>query len=288
MKYEIYQLKEDTMEQVKLRFMASDQAAALGGIHRENYRLVYEGNVETRKDAQQTLDGLFRINCRCTVQKVRAAKYPATDSNEAMKAGDKATEGKYAEMFRFNPGKQRAAYPAYNSYTIKKCATCKKNELELAKIPSNELCAACPIIRECAGDISKSQAAIERKHYLREMQPLLKKKVVLEIGGVKKSIGFTKEGNKHLYSDTFGRSSVLKPDDLAHLDNVLKQSVYVSTSDRLSHARKDKVKRFFYLKGDINGKTVYLNVAEAEFENRDGKKKYDRFLYSVTDKIKSE
>lgn len=25
MKYEIYQLKEDTMEQVKLRFMASDQ-----------------------------------------------------------------------------------------------------------------------------------------------------------------------------------------------------------------------------------------------------------------------
>ena len=60
MKYEIYQLKEDTMEQVKLRFMASDQAAALGGIHRENYRLVYEGNVETRKDVQQTLDGLFR------------------------------------------------------------------------------------------------------------------------------------------------------------------------------------------------------------------------------------
>lgn len=60
MKYEIYQLKEDTMEQTKLRFMASDQAAQLGGIHRENYRLVYEGNVETRKDAQQTLDGLFR------------------------------------------------------------------------------------------------------------------------------------------------------------------------------------------------------------------------------------
>ena len=42
MKYEIYQLKEDTMEQVKLRFMASDQAAQLGGIHRENYRRVYE------------------------------------------------------------------------------------------------------------------------------------------------------------------------------------------------------------------------------------------------------
>ena len=30
MKYEIYQLKEDTMEQMKPRFMASDQAAQLG------------------------------------------------------------------------------------------------------------------------------------------------------------------------------------------------------------------------------------------------------------------
>ena len=60
MKYEIYQLKEDTMEQVKLRFMASDQAAQLSGIHRENYRRVYEGKVESRKDAQQTLDSLFR------------------------------------------------------------------------------------------------------------------------------------------------------------------------------------------------------------------------------------
>lgn len=60
MKYEIYQLKEDIMEQVKLRFMASDQAAQLSGIHRENYRRVYEGKVESRKDAQQTLDSLFR------------------------------------------------------------------------------------------------------------------------------------------------------------------------------------------------------------------------------------
>lgn len=60
MKYEIYHLKEDTMEQTKLRFMASDQAAQLGGIHRENYRRVYEGRVESRKDAQQTLDSLFR------------------------------------------------------------------------------------------------------------------------------------------------------------------------------------------------------------------------------------
>lgn len=226
------------------------------------------------------------FNCRCTVVKVRAAKYPATDSGEAMKAGDKATEGKYAEMFRFNPGKQRAAYPAYNSYTIKKCATCKKNGLELAKVPSNELCAACPIIRECAGDISKSQAAIERKHYLREMQPLLKKKVSLEMDGVKKSIGFRKNGNEHLYSDTFGRSSVLKKEHLFMLDKVLEKAVYVKTSDSLSHERKDKIKRFYYLKAEIDGRTVYLNVAETDEKSDKGVIWHNRFLYSITDKIK--
>lgn len=269
-----------------------------GGRYLLQYRTA--GDKKVRK-AHQALEGITLppsdpfwdryyppngFNCRCTVAKVRAAKYPATDSGEAMKAGDKATEGKYAEMFRFNPGKQRAAYPAYNSYTIKKCATCKKNGFPLAKVPSSELCAACPIIRECAGDISKSQAAIERKHYLREMQPLLKKKVALEIDGVKKSIGFSKEGNKHLYSDTFGRSSVLKKEHLARLDKVLAGSVYAGSAEISPDHPKTWAKRFLYFKGEIDGKTVYLNVAEAEFENKAGKKKYDRFLYSVTDKIK--
>lgn len=226
------------------------------------------------------------FNCRCTVAKVRAAKYPATDSKEAMKAGDKATEGKYAEMFRFNPGKQRAAYPAYNSYTIKKCATCKKNGFPLAKVPGNELCAACPVIRECAGDISKSQAAIERKHYLREMKPLLKKKVTLDMDGISKTVEFSKEGNKHLYSDTFGRSSVLKKEHLAKLDKVLEKAVYVKTSNSLSHERKDKIRRFYYLKAEVDGKTVYLNVAETDFITDKGKVVHDCFLYSVTDKIK--
>ena len=105
-------------------------------------------NLSVKEDESYVLPSGIVHNCRCTVAKVRAAKYPATDSAEAMKAGDEATAGKYAEMFRFNPGKQRAAYPAYNSYTISKCKTCRKNGLDLAKIPSNELCAACKVIRE--------------------------------------------------------------------------------------------------------------------------------------------
>ena len=61
MKYEIYQLKEDTMEQVKLRFMASDQAAQLGGIHRENYRRVYGGEIPSVPEAGRMLLRLFAL-----------------------------------------------------------------------------------------------------------------------------------------------------------------------------------------------------------------------------------
>lgn len=203
-----------------------------------------------------------------------------------MKAGDKATEGKYAEMFRFNPGKRRAAYPAYNSYTIAKCATCKKNGLELAKVPANELCAACPLIQECAKDIAKTQAAIQRKYYMREMKPLLKRKVALEVEGTPRNVGFRKEGNKHLYSDTFGRSSVLKKKHLAGLDKVLAQSVYVKSSESLSHERKDDIRRFHYFKGEIDGKTVYLNVAEFDSKNAKGMVSTKYFLYSITDRIR--
>jgi SPP1 gp7 family putative phage head morphogenesis protein len=92
--------------------------------------------------------------CRCTVVKVRAVKYPATNEQEAIQAGEKATAGKYAEMFRFNPGIQKAAYPAYNSYTVSKCSTCPK-DAQLAKISANELCQACPIVRRCAKKICK-------------------------------------------------------------------------------------------------------------------------------------
>ena len=89
-------------------------------------------------------------NCRCNAVQVRRGKYPESNEQEAMNLGSQATVGKHQEMMRFNPGKQMTTFPAYNAYTISKCAHCKQNgTLKLAaKIPDNELCAACRIVRE--------------------------------------------------------------------------------------------------------------------------------------------
>lgn len=222
--------------------------------------------------------------CRCDVTKVLASRHPATSRKMAMEAGAEATKGKYSEMFRFNPGKQKTVFPAHNSYTIAKCSICSKNGLELAKIPSNELCAACPVIRKCAGDQAKSQAAIERTHYLREMEHLLKKKVVVKMNDKDSRVGFSKYGNRHLYSDTFGRSAVLKADHLKDLDKVLEAATYVR-SEQLSKVRKDDIKRFHYLKSEVNGKVVYINIGEFHQLNSQGRIKVKNVVYSITDTI---
>lgn len=88
-------------------------------------------------------------NCRCTVVQVRKGKYTRSDSGEAITKGYEATSGKHRDMMRFNPGKQKKVFPDYNAYTINKCAACtKKDSLELeVKVPENELCQVCKVVR---------------------------------------------------------------------------------------------------------------------------------------------
>lgn len=95
--------------------------------------------------------------CRCTVVQVRKGKYDVSDEHQAMENGNQATGGKHQEMMRFNPGKRAACFPAYNPYTVSKCASCPKGSMKLAAdIPSNELCSACKVIREMKKEDAKT------------------------------------------------------------------------------------------------------------------------------------
>lgn len=66
-------------------------------------------------------------NCRCTAVQVRKDKYPVSDSTTAIQAGEKATESKKQQMFRFNPGKEGKVFPPKHPYLPKGCEGCKKN-----------------------------------------------------------------------------------------------------------------------------------------------------------------
>lgn len=223
-------------------------------------------------------------NCRCTVVQVRKSKYPETSPQEAERLGEESMDSKTASMFRFNPGKQRKAYPDHNPYSLKRCNDCDLNKLTRMGrfIPDNEMCAACEIIRKCAGDKKKSQKAIERTHYLHLMKPLLEKKVNQVVNGENVKIGFTGKGNKHLFADTFGRTRILRKEDLKNLDTLIEKAKYIESSG-LTHSRNDEIKRFHYYKVQINGGWIRLNVAEMEIERANGKIVRKRFLYSIND-----
>lgn len=225
-------------------------------------------------------------NCRCTVVQVRKSKYEATDHDEAMSRGDAATGKDTRGLFRFNPGMQQKAMPDYNPYTIQRCRDCDiaKGKFNLAKpfIPDNEVCAACEILHKCAADKAKSQRAIERTHYLHEMETLLTQRIKKEIDEGILNIGFTKEGNKHLYSDTFIRTHVVPRDELKNLAKYLENAEYIESST-LTHSRKDNLVLFYYFKVKINGSWVRLNVAKKVETYKNGRTYTSYFLYSIND-----
>lgn len=222
--------------------------------------------------------------CRCSVVQVRKSKYPATDHEEAMARGESALELDKKGMFRFNAGMEQKTIPDYNPYTIKRCKDCDiaKGKLKLAFVPDNELCAACKLLQKCVGDKDKSQRAIERTHYLHEMEPLLQKKVEKTVNGKNMNIGFTKDGNKHLFSDTFGRTRIVSKEELKNLDSYLERAEYVDDS-ALTHPRTDNVEHYYYFKVRINGKWARLNVAKEVHRQPNGKVQIKYFLYSIND-----
>jgi len=61
--------------------------------------------------------------------------------------------------------------------------------------------------------------------------------------------------------------------------------VYVSSAG-LSKPREDNITKSHYFRVMLHGNIVYLNVAEKTRRLKDGRTRKDRFLYSVTDKIK--
>lgn len=226
-------------------------------------------------------------NCRCTVVQVRKTKYPETPHEEAMALGEEALQRDTKGMFRFNPGKERRSVPDYNPYTLRRCNDCDiaKGKTSLAFIPSNEVCEACVLVRQCYRNQEKSLTAKQRTHYLHEMEHLLQRteRKASDNGEIK--VGFTKYGNKHLYSDTLARSRVLGADDLKDLHTLLARSEFIESSP-LTHPRTDGIERFYYYKVQLRGQWIRLNVAKSVKKQGDGKYKISYFLYSINDIIK--
>lgn len=221
-------------------------------------------------------------NCRCSVVQVRKSRYPETPHDEAMALGEEALQKDAKGIFHFNAGKEQKTVPDYNPYTIRRCRDCDvaKGKLKLAFVPDNELCAACKLLNKCAGDRTKTQRAIERTHYLHEMEPLLQKKVEKVVNGQAIKIKFDRAGNKHLYSDTIARTHRFHADELKNIDSVLERAIYVGEAQRiLGHS--NPYEHFYYFKAEVNGQMIRLNVGKRVRTKSNGQQVVEYVCYSI-------
>lgn len=86
----------------------------------------------------------------------------------------------------------------------------------------------------------KTLASAARRYYLDKMRAFLPVKVRKQTATGEIEVGFTTYGNKHLHSDTFGRSKVFQKADLLILPELLRKSEYAKSAS-LSKARKDRI-----------------------------------------------
>ncbi len=225
-------------------------------------------------------------NCRCNVVQVLKSKYDETPHNDAMALGEAALQRDTKGVFRFNPGIEQKTMPDYNPYTIRRCRDCDiatgKQTFARSFMPDNELCAACKLLHKCVGDSEKSAIAIERTHYLYEMEHLLSKKIEKTYKGNTFKIQFTSYGNKHLFSDTFRRSHILTKDDLKNLDSLLEKAIVFddAPSDPTHH---NGYEHFYYLKVQLRDEWIRLNVGVKTRRKGSGQVYRDYTLYSVND-----
>lgn len=110
-------------------------------------------------------------NCRCTAVEVLARNNTKSDSAAAIQKGEKATtqigkSGKNkAEMFRFNPGKDKRLFPENNAYNPKHCDGGKVNLSSMIGIASivlsleDEKCRAKKLLEEELKDFNKKKNA---------------------------------------------------------------------------------------------------------------------------------
>lgn len=224
-------------------------------------------------------------NCRCTVVQVLKDKYPVTTHNEAMALGEEATGKDTKGIFHFNPGIEQKTFPDYNPYTIRRCRDCDiaKGKLKLDFLPSNLLCDGCRYIHECYNNLEKSQSRVLKDHYMHEMEHLLNfaQSMPTKTVGETISVGFSKIGNEHLYSDTFGRSKVLRKEDLKSLDQLFANATAIDDNDAYGH--KYNIEHFYYYQAELRGHKIRLNVAKEVRRGRNGRTRVKYYLYSIND-----
>lgn len=222
-------------------------------------------------------------NCACSVR--------PTDADVTPVPGEEFV----SPVFNNNPGKTAEFVNLEEHPYIKGVcpyfATCRRRTGQIPfRLGDNESDANPPIIPQCQicelanSSVKKTAESKKREALTKSMDVLLKKNIVRYVGNSKSiKITFKKKGNAHVVNDYLEMVNGLRKKDLPVLDELIRNSVYIKSSD-LKKDRKDNIHRFYYFKD--KDRDIYYNIAEEVFRHKNGKIVLNRFLYAITNKIK--
>ncbi len=198
-------------------------------------------------------------NCRCSVIQVSKSKAQPSNSSEAIARGRSATyrpnskgENK-AQIFRFNPGKQKVIFPPKHPYLPKNCGDCKYRKLAYDKNKPD--CKACKIIHsQSLEEIQKTFQGLEYDEKTAFAQKYLKENKVGKVyfshpdfGNRKAEFVKTTIGELIKNPPTFD----IKFDILFNLEYYLDPNAKLTTEPPKDD--KDKARQFFVLKTKYKG-----------------------------------
>lgn len=197
--------------------------------------------------------------CRCVAVEVLAREKEKSDSEKAIKRGQKATTqiGKNGKnklaMFRFNPGQQKKMFPPNNSYT--------------------KVVGAGAIIGALGKEAFKQTLKKQRKEITTYLKENLKGRTLIH-KKVKQPIHLTVRGFKEALNQPH-KHILAKNEAVRNIDTVLPNATYIKN---IKGVKKKNI-TYHYLKTDINRDESYIVLKEEESRIT---------FYSITDNLKGD
>ena len=208
-------------------------------------------------------------NCRCTAVRVRRSKYPPSDHDKAMAAGERATTSldkhgnNRAAIFRFNPGAQETLFPPRHPYY---------------KVPQADKEIITATVEKVAANKSLRQVATEN---LKAIQACKVKKV---IDGEEVDVLFDSKTKKHIANDIANNKNFLWKELSAKLHDVLKDATLVAHEPNIKIAQKPSARHYYYFECKEGDEVFYLAVEENLVE-KTGRHFFR--LYSITKTLRN-
>ncbi|SNA87689.1 conserved hypothetical protein [Flavobacterium psychrophilum] len=222
--------------------------------------------------------------CRCIAIEVLKDKYPISDSEKSIKAGEAATtqigkDGKNRlEIFRFNPGADKKLFPPKHPLFANRCTGDGKLSVTgligapvLILSAEKSKCEASKIIEEIQKEnTSKAikQSRIDIKEWAKDN--LIGKTV--KHPNIEKPILFTSTGIKEALNQPH-KFILEKNKAVKNIESLIKDSEFVK-SDKDSKGRSVE---YHYLKTQINKEDSYIIIKYQENRNS---------FYSIVEKLK--